>query len=272
MQGRPKVASVRLLAQFADRVEQLSYVTERDAFRTCMHVLFAAAMAASSAPMLVAIEPRGDPLKQLVDLLQELGNIARVRLKPTQRRMIEAIRGGAQTTDAIARSLGISKPHVVAIQWSIVSILGDEQATRRRESEAVPLDERPITDLRLWGPARVMLETAGVETVGQLLRFSEKELLLFPLSGVARVEHIKRRLWASGERTLRDSGPPTTGIVRAESRDEPSFLLVPFSLTAFHSASLAKHAALVASCLAAGLLLNRLASRRDRHLPVLQAA
>src|SRR5262249_10818362 len=141
---------------------------------------------------------------------------------------------------------------VALVASSLVRRLKQERETRRRENEGLGPELRPIGDLRLWGPAQVMLELVGITTIGQLLRRSEDDLRRLRLSGPRRIEDMKRRLWATGRWTLRGGGPPI---------NTPALLLFPFGSKTSHSAGFPEQALLIAAGAVAAWLATTLASR-----------
>jgi hypothetical protein len=215
--------------------------------------------------------PEG-PVSNVAKLLVETRDVSPLELNPTQQNVVKEIQNGERVVTRIARTLGISVEGVRVAAGKVLGLLERERDRAAREADGVPFEARPIADLRLKWPAERLLVDLGIETIGELLQWSEADLLRVRQLGVGRIRHIKERLWREGKRTLLGSEPPT----ESSRGNGPMFLLMPAPLsgTTFHDLASDGIVRTIVS-IAIGLMVfwvgRRDSAVRKTSLPVLHA-
>ncbi|WP_299329697.1 DNA-directed RNA polymerase subunit alpha C-terminal domain-containing protein [uncultured Psychrobacter sp.] len=76
------------------------------------------------------------------------------------------------------------------------------------------MSEQKIEELNLLTKDLTALKSSGIETIDQLLSFTESDLLKMPRISRARVSQIKEHLWAYGDLKLKQERSATQDEAR----------------------------------------------------------
>jgi hypothetical protein len=161
-------------------------------------------MFAGVALMVVVETPGPEPdLERAAQLLDELGDVSELPLRPSEQRLVEKIRlregSDARLSDGVTRET----------LANLLRLLERERDRRTALADPGPLEAKPLAVLGLHWSVELRLSIAAVDTVGQLLERTEIDLLRLKFFGFKKLQHVRRLLWSRAGRTLRDSVPPS---------------------------------------------------------------
>jgi hypothetical protein len=214
---RAVVLVLREAHRVSDRLEV------RDIAATALPIL-------NGVGMIAAIEPAQPALlvARIAELIDELCDVSNLRFRNTDSRIITLIQSGERDYRAVGNATGL-KPRSLTLALSgVVAHLEIERRRRDLRLQPGPLDEKPLAVLGLHWSVEFLLTLRGaIDTVGQLCRLTEDQVLRIKGMGIGRLQHLKRRLWEEERRTLLDSEPPTQAELEDSSFGD---LFVPVAL------------------------------------------
>ncbi len=146
---------------------------------------------------------------RIAALVIEVGDVSpSVQLEHRERGVLDAVRQGQRNRRLIAQGTGLTTDVVADCLERILRKLSNERERLTREAAGVPFEHRPIRDLSLAWYIELRLDVHRIETIGQLLKWSEADLRRIRGMGVGRIKQVKVALWKKGKRILRDAELP----------------------------------------------------------------
>jgi len=175
---------------------------EQDVTRDASHQLALADPAVASEEESLA--------QQRIDSIAKEVSVSMAGLSDHEKHVVEAIRSGCKTLDAIVSRLK-SQPndassfsklkflrHYVRTWVRRIAMKMREEMERTARNQT-PWEQRPIEDLGLdTQTCNVLRSPPGIETVGALCEISAQELLLTKRLGSERIKTVQDRLWRTG--------------------------------------------------------------------------